>query len=61
MPSDHPSDLKFDIGHVLFIAFVGYSKGLISEQSESLQKLKEVVRGMEQFRIVSMGRRKTPA
>jgi hypothetical protein len=42
--------MKFDIGHVLFIDIVGYSKGLINEQSESLQKLKEIVRETEQFR-----------
>src|SRR6266550_3495373 len=50
MPSERSSDVKFDIGHVLFIDIVGYSKGLINEQSESLQKLKEIVRGTEQFR-----------
>src|SRR5436305_10519027 len=51
MPDEHPSDVKLEIGHVLFIDIVDYSKGLISEQSESLQKLKEIVRGTEQFRI----------
>src|ERR1700676_1849769 len=51
MPNEHSSDMKLDIGHVLFIDIVGYSKGLISEQSESLQKLKEIVRGTEQFRV----------
>src|SRR5947199_3483580 len=51
MPSELSSDVKFEIGHVLFIDIVGYSKGLINEQSESLQKLKEIVRGTEQFRI----------
>ena len=45
------SDVKFEIGHVLFIDIVGYSKLLINEQSESLQKLKEIVRATEQFRI----------
>jgi TolB-like protein len=45
------SNLKFEIGHVLFIDIVGYSKLLISEQSEQIQKLKEIVRGTEQFRI----------
>jgi TolB-like protein/class 3 adenylate cyclase/Tfp pilus assembly protein PilF len=43
--------LKFDIGHVLFIDIVGYSKLLINEQSEQIQKLKEIVRGTEQFRL----------
>src|SRR5438093_159721 len=46
-----PSDVKFEIGHVLFIDIVGYSKLLINEQSEQIQKLREIVRGTEQFRI----------
>src|SRR5205085_7318347 len=50
-PTEHSSEMKFDIGHVLFIDIVGYSKGLINEQSEALQKLKEIVRGTEQFRL----------
>src|SRR5207248_1187814 len=45
------SELKFEIGHVLFIDIVGYSKLLITEQSEQIQKLKEIVRGTEQFRL----------
>src|SRR5213596_398401 len=45
------SDVKFEIGHVLFIDIVGYSKLLINEQSEQVQKLKEIVRGTEQFRL----------
>jgi TolB-like protein len=51
VPSDSPSEVKFEIGHVLFIDIVGYSKGLINEQSDSLQKLKQIVRGTEQFRL----------
>src|SRR6201982_2098200 len=50
MPSDGPSELKFDIGHVLFIDIVGYPKWRISEQSDQLQQLKEIVWGTEQFR-----------
>ena len=53
MPMQSPesaSDIKFEIGHVLFIDIVGYSKLLITEQSEQLQKLKEIIRGAEQFR-----------
>src|SRR5947199_1237701 len=46
-----PSDVKFEIGHVLFLDIVGYSKLLINEQSEQIQKLKEIVRGTEQFRL----------
>jgi hypothetical protein len=51
MPSEDASELKFDIGHVLFIDIVGYSKLLISEQSEQLQKLKAVVWATDQFRL----------
>src|SRR2546430_866100 len=51
MPTEHSSDVKFEIGHVLFIDIVGYSKLLINEQSEQIQKLKEIVRGTEQVRI----------
>src|SRR5947207_1506795 len=49
-PSQPAAEVKFEIGHVLFIDIVGYSKLLINEQSEQLQKLKEIVRGTEQFR-----------
>src|SRR5206468_8424416 len=45
------SDVKFEIGHVLFIDIVGYSKLLIHEQSEQMQTLREIVRGTEQFRL----------
>src|ERR671929_2343353 len=51
MPSDQSSDVKFEIGHVLFIDIVGYSKLLINEQSDQIQKLKEIVRGTEQVRV----------
>src|SRR4029434_8378668 len=45
------SDVKLEIGHVLFIDIVGYSKLCITDQSERLQKLKEIVWGTEQFRL----------
>src|SRR5213595_1233307 len=51
MPSEYSSDVKFEIGHVLFIDIVGYSKLLITEQREQLQTLKEIVRATEQFCI----------
>jgi len=44
------ADVKFEIGHVLFIDIVGYSKLLIHEQSERLQRLREIARATEQFR-----------
>src|SRR5438105_15795933 len=51
MPFESSSHVKFDIGHVWFIDIVGYSKLLINEQGEQIQKLKEIVRGTEQFRL----------
>src|SRR5947207_1267675 len=51
MLSEQSSDVKFDIGHILFIDIVDYSKLLINEQSEQLETLKKIVRGTEQFRI----------
>ncbi|HEX4697404.1 MAG TPA: adenylate/guanylate cyclase domain-containing protein [Candidatus Udaeobacter sp.] len=51
MPPESASDVKVEIGHVLFIDIVGYSKLLIDEQSKQLQTLKQIVRGTEQFRI----------
>src|SRR6516162_4221261 len=51
MSSASSTDVKFEIGHVLFIDIVGYSKLLISEQSTQLEVLKEIVRGTEQFRL----------
>ena len=51
MSSAPSSDVKLEIGHVLFIDIVGYSKLLITEQRDHLQTLKEIVRATEQFRI----------
>ena len=50
MSANTASELTFEIGHVLFIDIVGYSKLLINEQSERIQELREIVRGTEQFR-----------
>ena len=44
MTADPKDNLKFEIGHVLFIDIVGYSKLLINEQSDQIQKLKAIVR-----------------
>src|SRR5438477_4760767 len=51
MSFESPSDLKLEIGHVLFVDIVGYSKLLITEQTEQIQKLKEIGRGTEQVRL----------
>src|ERR1700751_4281 len=51
MASASSSDVKLEIGHVLFIDIVGYSKLLITDQREQLQTLKEIVRATEQLRL----------
>ena len=54
MSDDAPersSKVKFEIGHVLFIDIVGYSKLLITEQSNQIQTLREIVRGTESVRL----------
>src|SRR2546423_2706579 len=50
MPPESSAEVKFEIGHVLFIDIVGYSKLLINQQSDQLETLKKIVRGTEQFR-----------
>src|SRR5438874_11866872 len=51
MSTDVKKEIGLEIGHVLFIDIVGYSKLLINEKSEQMQKLREIVRGTEQFRL----------
>jgi hypothetical protein len=53
VPTESPPEVKFEIGHVLFIDIVGYSKLLIHEQSEQMQTLREIVRGAEQYARVA--------
>jgi tetratricopeptide (TPR) repeat protein len=51
MSDNEETNLRLEIGHVLFLDIVGYSKLLINEQSNQIQKLKEIVRGTEQLRL----------
>src|SRR5213083_2189012 len=51
MAAEVKREIQLEIAHVLFIDIVSYSKLLITEQSEQLQTLKEIVRATEQFRI----------
>ena len=51
MSAEVNKEIRLEIGHVLFIDIVSYSKLLITEQSEQLQTLKQIVRGTEQFRL----------
>ena len=50
MSTDTASEVKFEIGHVLFIDIVAYSQLLITQQSQQLDTLKRIVRGTEQVR-----------
>src|SRR5215472_6503339 len=50
MISNSSPELKLEIGHVLYIDIVAYSKLNIHEQSEQLQKLKQIVRGTDEFK-----------
>jgi len=51
MSTEAEQDSHLEIGHVLFLDIVGYSKLLITEQSELLRKLTAAVVETEQFRI----------
>src|SRR5213592_4081230 len=49
-PAEPTPDLQLEIGHLLLIDVVGYSKLVVNEQIELLQELKQVVRSTECFR-----------
>ena len=49
MASTHEPHLHLEIGHILFLDIVGYSKLLTDEQRALLQELKDVVRQTNQF------------
>ena len=46
---DAKPDLRLEIGHVLFIDIVGYSKLSINDQQAAVEELNQVVRASEQF------------
>ena len=48
--AEPPSDLQLEIGHLLLIDVVGYSKLLVNEQIELLHELNRVVRETQTFR-----------
>src|SRR5215813_452955 len=50
MPAETKKEIGLEIGHVLFIDVVGYSKLLIDEQRDYLHTLNEVVRRTDSFR-----------
>jgi TolB-like protein/class 3 adenylate cyclase/Tfp pilus assembly protein PilF len=51
MSAEPEPHFRLEIGHVLFIDIIGYSKLLITEQTELLRRLTDVVRETEQFRF----------
>src|SRR5437899_4446368 len=50
MAAGSPTHLELEIGHVLFMDVVGYSKLLINEQREIQRQLTQIVRSTEHFR-----------
>src|SRR5213592_3623676 len=50
MSNSAGAGVRLEIGHVLFMDLVGYSKLLLDEQREQLQRLTEIVRNNEQVR-----------
>jgi TolB-like protein/Flp pilus assembly protein TadD len=50
MAEEETTKLRLEIGHVLFIDVVGYSKLLVKQQSELLRELNEIVAGTNEFR-----------
>src|SRR5205085_716160 len=53
MSTESESNLRLEIGHVLFIDLVGYSKLLIEEQKARLSKLTEIVLATAQVRAAT--------
>jgi TolB-like protein/class 3 adenylate cyclase/Flp pilus assembly protein TadD len=52
-------DLHLEIGHVLFVDIVGYSRLLINDQHEAVQKLNRIVRSTEAFQVAEKAGRLT--
>src|SRR6058998_4055994 len=50
MSNSAGAGVRLEIGHVLFMDVVGYSKLLLDEQRELLERLTEIVRNTEQVR-----------
>jgi TolB-like protein/Tfp pilus assembly protein PilF/class 3 adenylate cyclase len=50
VPPESDDNLRLQIGHVLFIDIIGYSRLLVNEQSGLLRELNEVVSGTHEFR-----------
>src|SRR5438045_8138873 len=51
MASELKPALQLEVGHILLLDIVGYSKLLADEQKELVQELNQIVRETEQFRV----------
>src|SRR2546428_6480306 len=49
MTAEREGDAQLEIGHVLFMDIVGFSKFLVDQQSEFTDRLNQIVRKTEQF------------
>src|SRR5947207_6287843 len=49
MSAEIKKEIQLEIGHVLFIDIVGYSKLLINDQRRTLETLNQIVRKTEKF------------
>jgi hypothetical protein len=49
MSAEVKKEIQLEIGHVLFIDIVGYSKLSINDQHAAVEQLNKVVRATEQF------------
>ncbi len=59
MAAELESDAQLEIGHVLFMDIVGFSKLLVDEQSDASQRLNQIVRNTEQFRAAEAANKLT--
>lgn len=50
MSAETENEAQLEIGHVLFVDIVGFSKLLVDEQRNCAHRLNEIVRTTEQFR-----------
>src|SRR5438552_2827527 len=50
MADEQCAEVKLEIGHVLFIDIVGYSKRTVDEQKELVTRVNQLVRDTAQFR-----------
>ena len=50
MNAEFETDAQLEIGHVLFMDIVGFSKLLVDQQTECSHRLNQIVRNTEQFR-----------